>query len=113
MIKITKDFLRPFSTAEVMQLQTLAMEMETYGVTAVDVLAMCREYFEGMRPKHAAPGQTPQPEVCPECGSGLSEKPVNVSPCTNIGGGWRSVLICQNDLCLYTELSSKFIKGRP
>lgn len=47
--------------------------------------------------------------LCPHCGTALRISAVNVSRCTRVGGGWRSIGVCQNDQCLYSELSLKSV----
>ncbi|MFA6135479.1 MAG: hypothetical protein WC869_15815 [Phycisphaerae bacterium] len=121
MNKLTTDFLRPFSPAQVMALHTQALHMRQFGMTADDAIAACEEYIENMianappPPVNArAPGggeAIPPPPSrlpeCPECNSFMTISPVNVSRCTNIGGDWKSSLQCRNPDCRFSELSTK------
>lgn len=113
MKKLTTDFLRPFNSDQVAMLGVLAAEMEAYGLSAGDVAAMCREYNADLRARMLA-NPPPKPtnklgQVCPECGAPVQISPVNVSRCTNVGGNWRTSLMCSKSACRYTELSVKTI----
>lgn len=46
------------------------------------------------------------PRLCPHCAAPLRASRVNVSRCTNIGGPWKIVLICNARQCRHTELST-------
>jgi len=112
MRKLTIDFLRPFTPAQVSNMMALAMEMETYGVTPHDVVAICQEYMDdlvktGVAEKTPPFRSTVPLPPCPECGGALVVSPVNVSKCTNIGGLWNTSVMCENPDCRYTELSVK------
>lgn len=120
MSKLADDFLRSFSLPQVALLHTLAMEMETYGLTASEVIDLCVIRLEAGRVEktHDVP-TTPSRKKrrqhlssvrCPECGERVKIIPVNVSKCTNIGGPWKSSLMCGNDKCRWTELSEKSAK---
>lgn len=119
MNKLTIDFFRPFEGVEkVTELQTLAMEMQAYGLTATEVVDMCAEYLGNIRAEMAANANVVsryQPKIlqsqpryaCPLCQDALQVSAVNVSKCTNIGGPWNTSLMCSSTECRYTELSEK------
>lgn len=122
MTKLTEDFLRSFSLPQVALLHTLAMEMETYGLTASEVIDICVERLEAERSANPPESHNPQnnksrkkrrPRLssvpCPQCGEMLEITPVNVSRCTNIGGPWKSSLLCSSPQCRFTELSVKTV----
>lgn len=46
---------------------------------------------------------------CPDCGFRMMLLPVNDSPSTRTGDDSRSVLICHNKECMYTEYSKKTV----
>jgi len=123
MTKLTDDFLRTFSMPQVALLHTLALEMETYGLTAADVIDLCVEKLESLR----KPKESQKPEAitlkpkkrrkarlsdvrCPECQSFCEITPVNVSKCTRVGGSWKTSLMCSNEHCRFTELSEKTLE---
>jgi len=120
MDKLTEDFLRPYSGAQVSQLMTLALEMETFGLTAADVIVICGGYFAALSAAQDVsqiavsramvpqrPAGPPAAVPCPVCGRPLKISPVNVSKCTNVGGAWRTSLMCSGDTCRFTELSTE------
>lgn len=129
MSKLFDDFLRPFSPAQIASMLTMAMEMETYGLTAADVAQACREYMTNLQKEMEA--RQPLPDIqrsmttkkltkrqhepllrcpIPGCGSPVDISPVNVSKCTQVGGEWHSSLMCRNPRCRFTELSTKTIE---
>jgi len=121
MTKLTDDFLRSFSLPQVALLHTLALEMETYGLAASEVIDLCVERLELGRVEKEAPRPASSPQrrkrrprlssvPCPECGEYVEITPVNVSKCTAIGGPWKSSLICGNSKCRWTQLSEKSTK---
>jgi hypothetical protein len=94
---------------------TLATEMETYGLTAEDVIDICQEYLKEFiaasdpkSDKLYRPIVVPCPT--PGCGHPLEISPVNVSRCTNVGGEWKTSLVCSNPDCRFTELSKKTLE---
>lgn len=117
--KLIDDFLRPFSPTQVANLMTMALEMETYGLTATEVVAICGEYMELYGRMGVTRETNPvaaQPAIknltvprCPDCGAVVIISPVNVSRCTNVGGDWKTSLQCTNKSCRFTELSIKTI----
>lgn len=111
MSKTTEDFLRAWSMPQVAILHTLALEMESYGLTAAEVVKICAKKLETGRtgPQHRSPARSmPRRPRCPECQNDSVEvTPVNVSRCTNIGGNWRTSIVCHNPQCRFTELSKK------
>jgi len=119
MSKIADDFLRAYSPGQVSFIQTIASEMEVFGLSSRDLLDICNDYLAALAQKNKKiPGNSPiGPPVknvkpasfsaCPECGRGLRISPVNVSKCTNIGGKWKTSLECKNPTCRFTELSEK------
>jgi len=116
MSKLTEDFLRPFSLPQVALLHTLALEMETYGLTSADVIDICTEKFEAIKAtsnakKSKAPQQKRRTRLsnfrCHECNTFCEIAPVNISKCTAIGGSWKSSIVCSNPACRFTELSEK------
>lgn len=105
-----------------MEIHSLVIHMQSYGLTAGDVAQACQEFIDELvanLPPAAintmpAPGETkvipprsPQVTNCPDCGSFVIIREVNISKCTNIGGGWKTSLECINDRCRFTELSAK------
>lgn len=48
--------------------------------------------------------------LCPVCETVLRLSRVNVSRCTRVGGNWKTVAVCRNSKCRYTELSIKLLK---
>lgn len=116
MNRLTTDFFRPYSPDQVSALMSLALEMEVYGLTAADVITLAKEYFSELSGRsrshnainnHIHVGKSADPRICPDCGYPVVIQPVNVSRCTNIGGAWRSSLVCSNATCRFTELSIK------
>lgn len=111
--KLTTDFLRPFTLSQVTEIHNLALHMQTYGMSAVDVIDVCAEYINdhiSNSPQCQLPAESVEPReqakiACPDCGSPLRMSPVNISKCTNIGGKWRTSLECP--ACLFTTLSEK------
>lgn len=45
--------------------------------------------------------------LCPLCGRPVTISAVNVSRCTNVGGAWRTSLVCSNVACRFADLSEK------
>lgn len=122
--KFVKDFFNPFSESQAFFAATIATRMNEFGITADDVIDMIhilvsqrkQAYDEVMKISEKEIKERNKKEVvnhklrCPECDSRLRLTPVNVSKCTNIGGAWKTSIMCQNAACKYTELSTKTIK---
>lgn len=49
---------------------------------------------------------------CPECGSRAAILPVNDKPSTRTGDASKSVMMCHNHQCMYTEYSDKTVGER-
>lgn len=116
MNKLTIDFLAPYTSSMIGTLQMLAMEMQTFGLDATDVIALTKEYFNEIAEQvatdkpslpHGKPNKLRPVVLCPVCRSMVSITPVNVSKCTNVGGPWKTSLMCSNADCRFTELSEK------
>ena len=105
--KVEEAFLSPWSLPQIAQLHTLAQEMLSWGLTPEDIIDICARRLEAERGALPSPPSrvTHTLNCCPECGSPARPLPVNASRCTNIGGPWRSILVCDNPACSFTELS--------
>lgn len=119
MKKMSADFLRPYSQAQIGDILTLALEMRTWALTPDDVIAAVNDYFEAVVARHGVKEQAPDVAAvpagkkkalavdCPQCGGSVAVSPVNVSRCTAVGGEWHTSLQCSNPQCRFTELSTK------
>lgn len=47
---------------------------------------------------------------CPECSKQMMLRPVNVSRCTKIGGGYNSMWLCKNEECMNTIYNKETIQ---
>jgi predicted RNA-binding Zn-ribbon protein involved in translation (DUF1610 family) len=123
--KLIEDFLHPFGEGKISIMLTIAMEMQSFGLTATEVIEICKTHMkqrqEGMvaaenllrKIPPSSPAEPAEPKnefLCPDCRQRIIIRPVNVSKCTNIGGGWKTSLECINEKCRYTELSKKSLQ---
>ncbi len=64
------------------------------------------EYQKQQAQKKKVLKQEDVPYLCDVCQSPMSAASVNVSPCTQVSGGWKTVLVCTNADCM----SIKYLK---
>lgn len=118
------NFFNPFTAIEVSFLNTIAIRMIEYGMTPEDmqprsVLKMRELTADKDKLKTKVPVSVTKPKygpwpkqgpLCPECESEIRIQRVNVSKCTNVGGDWKTSIMCKNPNCRFTELSKKTIE---
>jgi hypothetical protein len=123
MNKLAKVFLDPFSPEQLAIFLTMAMQMDKYGLTAQDVMAVCKDritqdlsgkeykYSPVVPPDHSKTMlPTPLKLInCPICASAVRISRVNISKCTNVGGDWKTSVECTNPDCRFMELSKETI----
>jgi len=117
MDKLTEDFLRPFDVNQVLQLHSFVLRVKQFGLTFDDVESICDvfvaetvEAAKKQQPVLPTPVTTNQQMTrCPKCGSFCRISQVNVSKCTNVGGDWKTSIMCANHDCRFTELSTRTI----
>lgn len=117
MEKYITDALQPFSSADIQLVITMMDRLEEYGIPADDIADVLRQKVAELRASvEPAPGsarknvkrQLTRNKIrlkCPDCGAPVNVAPVNVSKCTNVGGGYHSVLMCSSSDCRFTEMS--------
>ena len=110
--KLQDDFLRPFDTLHLLSmLTTVAKQMQRFGLTADDALAIAdKELTRRTTGRSQAPQKTPKRQragICPQCGSNLARLRVNVTKCTQVGGEWTHMQSCNNTGCNYTKLEKR------
>jgi len=109
-------FLAPFAGHNIAVVASVARQMLRLGIGPEEALERCAGHLERLKVSVGAAQPPSLPELaapsgisCPECGLPVQITPVNISKCTNVGGGWKTSVICSNPRCRYTELSTKTV----
>ncbi len=104
--KLAEDFLYPFTPGQMTMLHTLALRMREFGLTADDVHTIVVEAVHKPKLLQKKELRPPvEPALCPDCGAMIDKRLVNVSRCTQVGGGYTHIVVCRNDDCAYTQLT--------
>ena len=102
-----KDFLAPFSLANIQTYLLIAARAKAFGVSDIESVfekILTQAVEETTINREPVSRQTKQATPCPLCGAPVRVMPVNITKCTRVGGGYTKMKYCSNEQCPYTEM---------
>jgi len=108
--KIISKSLAAFGFGQIQDAMNIISVMKNRGID-IDGFMEWGRYMQlpGTRSthKHLSTEKTNSSYACPDCGLPLTILEVNTMPCNNIGGDFKTVLFCYDDLSCSYDMYSK------